>query len=544
MYKNKPILLAVLSGCLLWASWPVSPLTFLIFIAFVPLLWVENTCTRIGRFFGYAFITLLIWNSATTWWICNSTVPGGISAIIANSLIMCIPWLLFYVIKRRLGQATGYTALIVLWLSFEYIHLNWQLSWPWLTLGNVFASRPAWVQWYEYTGTSGGSLWILAVNILLFHWLTVTGQHRKVRGRPSVYILLLILIPILVSAFIEPAIPTAITGNRNIVVVQPNIDPYEKFQPGSQEGQLTLLISLSESKIDTNTSLVVWPETALNFSSGLDETRLRESQFLEPIWQFLRRHPRLKLISGIEGFRLYDILTKSTTAKRIPDTDQYYDTYNTAALLDSSGALTLYHKSKLVPGVETLPTFLRFIDTWFEQFGGTSGGYASQAERTVLTDPQSGFRIAPAICYESIYGEFLAEYIRNGANVIGIITNDGWWANTSGHKQHMQYARLRAIESRRWIVRSANTGISCFISPVGEIFDAQPWDQAAAIKRDIIPYQVLSFYVSYGDIISKSALVICGFLLLIFCYTWAVSRVKGSSSIKAPDLLHSSVKNK
>ena len=114
----------------------------------------------------------------------------------------------------------------------------------------------------------------------------------------------------------------------------------------------------------------------------------------------------------------------------------YYDSYNGSVLLDSSGALAFYHKSMLVPGVETLPWFLKFIDKWFEKFGGTTAGYAKQDERTVLNDTKHGYKIAPSICYESIYGEFMSKYVRNGANIICIITNDGWWQNTPGHKQH------------------------------------------------------------------------------------------------------------
>jgi apolipoprotein N-acyltransferase len=160
------------------------------------------------------------------------------------------------------------------------------------------------------------------------------------------------------------------------------------------------------------------------------------------------------------------------------------------------------------------------MDKYFEQFGGTTGGYARQDERTVMIAGNSGYKIAPAICYESIYGEFLTSYIKNGANIIGIITNDGWWGNTRGHKQHLNYARLRAVETRRWVLRSANTGISCFIDPNGTIIDPQGWDKEAAIKL-AIPVQAnerLTFFVITGDIISKIASVTTIILLV-----WSIS---------------------
>jgi apolipoprotein N-acyltransferase len=163
--------ISLLSGLLLWAAWPLSPLTFLIFIAFVPLLFLADVVKHRVGFFVYAFITLLTWNAATTWWIWNSTDVGAIAAIITNSLLMTLPWWCYRVFNRLYGNRTGYIALVLFWMGFEYIHLNWQLSWPWLTLGNVFASHPNWVQWYEYTGTSGGSFWILVINLLFFEVL-------------------------------------------------------------------------------------------------------------------------------------------------------------------------------------------------------------------------------------------------------------------------------------------------------------------------------------------------------------------------------------
>jgi apolipoprotein N-acyltransferase len=168
----------------------------------------------------------------------------------------------------------------------------------------------------------------------------------------------------------------------------------------------------------------------------------------------------------------------------------------------------------LVPGVETLPWFLKFLGRWFDKFGGTTAGYAKQKERTVLPE-KNGFKIAPSICYESIYGEFMSRYIRKGANIIVIITNDGWWKKTPGHKQHMHYARLRAIETRTWVVRSANTGISCFIDPNGRVINARPYNTSAAIKLAIEPGEPQTFFVRYGDLLSKIAALLSIVLLAV-----------------------------
>ena len=505
MKKLHPALLSALTGLLLYAAWPESPLTLLIFIAFIPLLWLERQGVRRARFFGWTYLSMLIWNIGATWWIWNASIPGALGAILVNSLLMCLPWLAFHLIRSRMGNNFGYASLILFWLSYEYFHLqNWGLSWPWLILGNVFATHPEWIPWYDITGTSGGSLWILLVNVLLFQWLWQLTKHHHFQKVPLTAVLGLLILPIALS-WITRSEETITPPPYNIVIAQPNIDPYEKIETGSFESQLQKLIRLSESAIDSNTALIVWPETALiGVNLGIEEDRIKEDHLLRPLWDFLRRHPHLNLFTGMESFRIFDV-RHSPTAIRFVDANKYFESYNAAAILDTGGLVQSYHKSRLVPGVETLPFFLRFLAPLFDKFGGTTGGYTGQDDRNPLTTTNSTYKITPAVCYESIYGEFLSEFSRNGADLITIITNDGWWGNTPGHLQHRDYARLRAIETGHWIVRSANTGISCVIDPHGRITQSLPWDTAGVIKTSVPPTSDLTFYSRYGDCLSKLA---------------------------------------
>jgi apolipoprotein N-acyltransferase len=497
----------------------MSPLTPLIFIAFVPLLRIESTGISKRKFLGLTYITMFSWNVATTWWIWNASVPGALSAFIANSFLMCIPWLVFSVFRRSYGERIGYGSLIIFWLCFEYLHLqDWGLSWPWLTLGNVFATHPGWVQWYEYTGTGGGSLWIMLMNVLLFKlFIELKANNYKLTIKKIIPPAVVLIIPFIISLTVvslQPATRNPQPETQNIIIVQPNIDPYEKIYTGSFESQLGKLISLSEKQIDGNTALVIWPETALFMPNGIEEDKMKTNYLLNPLWGFLQKHPNINLFTGIESYRTYE-KKQTPTAKEIPGTSFFYDGFNSSVLLDSSGAKAFYHKSMLVPGVETLPWFLKFIDKWFEKFGGTTAGYARQKDRTILTDSIHKIKIAPSICYESIYGEFMSKYVNNGANLICIITNDGWWKNTPGHKQHMSYARLRAIETRTWVARSANTGISCFIDPSGKVYESQGWDKAAAIKKPITLTSSKTFFVKNGDIIGRAAVIVTILLLLL-----------------------------
>ena len=171
-YRLRHILFVLLSGILLSAAW--GKFTFNIFFALVPLLQVEHDfrhCDvrfRKWKLFGLFYLAFLTWNFLTTWWIVNSTVFGAVMAIACNSLFMALVWLAFNGVARKVKPLYGYAALIAFWISFEFLHYNWELAWPWLALGNSLAEKPEWIQWYEYTGVFGGSLWILLANILLF----------------------------------------------------------------------------------------------------------------------------------------------------------------------------------------------------------------------------------------------------------------------------------------------------------------------------------------------------------------------------------------
>jgi apolipoprotein N-acyltransferase len=531
LQKFSNYILSVVGSLLLWAAWPTSSFTFLIFFALIPLLAVEDNVASSKKFFGYTYLHMLLWNALTTWWIYHASAVGAAMAIFLNSLIMCVPWLLAHGIKKRMGRWVGYISLIAFWLSFEFFHHRWELSWPWLTLGNAFAMQPNWVQWYSSTGTTGGSLWILLTNILAY---SIVTEYRS-NGRTKNYfvslasLLLLLIAPILVSKNILSNYVEKERFDRgavkNVVVVQPNIDPYdEKFTAGSQQEQVQKFLFLTEQKIDTNTALVVWPETAI--AVPVWEDQITTDSYYQPIWEFLKQHPRLSLLTGISSFKNYgsDKKNATATARFSKEENIYYDVFNAAVMMRPDGSYQFYHKAKLVPGVETLPSSLLWLGSVFEGFGGTSGTLGRDKERLAIPDAQHYYVAAPVICYESIYSDYITGYIRKGANLLTIMTNDGWWDNTQGHKQHMNYARLRAIETRRWIARSANTGISCFIDPVGSVHQPRLWDTVASIKMNIEPLQKQTFFVQHGDYISRIFNVASVIFFLILIFVWAKQR--------------------
>ncbi len=396
------------------------------------------------------------------------------------------------------------------------------MSWPWLTLGNALANRPAWIQWYEYTGVAGGSLAIWISNLLAYFLVRTIIQKAPLKNillhrlLPfTLYLLCLIGLSKLVNP--DSSVPAT---NNNIVIVQPNIDPYQKFEEGSATDQIKKLIQLSASAIDINTRMVIWPETAMSVVDWQDN--ILSNIYYQPIFKWAQQNPSLQIISGIETFKNYGA-QKSTPTARLTGNGKYYDAFNAAISIQHRRQLQFYNKSKLVPGVESLPNFLFFLAPLLEQFGGSTGGYGRSDKALVFADANAVYKAAPIICYESIYGEYTGEFVRNGANVLTILTNDGWWGNTPGHLQHLAYAQLRAIETRRWVVRSANTGVSAVIDERGEIIKQCGWDKAAAIKYAIPTNTKLTFYTLYGDSIYKAA---CLLTLLLIAYFWYRKWVK------------------
>lgn len=518
--KYSSLLLSFVSGLLLVSAWPVSPFTMLIFIAWVPMLFIADQEKSRIRFFLFTLFSMLIWNAGTTWWLWNSTAPGAVGAIVANSFLMSIPLWGFHIFKTKYGSNIGFVSFVVFWLSFEYMHLNWQLSWPWLTLGNVFATHPNWVQWYEFTGSSGGSLWVLLSNVFVF--LLLKKKNNISYISIMIATIVIIFLPVALSYFVHPKTDLKFKSATNVVIVQPNIDPYsEKFDVASTQGQIEKLIHLSEKNIDTNTRLVLWPETALPVAVWQDQ--VQQNLAYKPVFDFVNRHPNITLQTGIETQKNYGTEKATKTARKNEFDGSYYDALNTAIIIKANEPIQFHNKSKLVPGVETLPGFLAWLGPIFEKFGGTAGGYGHDKEVVAFKVAGNSYITAPIICFESIYGEYITEYIKKGANVLTIMTNDGWWANTAGHKQHLNYARLRAIETRKWIARSANTGISAVINSNGDIVESRPWNEAAAIKYAIPTVAGETFFVRNGELIFKLALILT-ILLLIYHFVIIIKK--------------------
>ena len=516
------LLLSLLSGLLLAASWPEHGLAPLIFIAFVPLLFLQQYLgdTRKKGMFWYAWLAFLIWNALTTWWIWYSTDVGSILAILLNSLFVAVIFYLFHQSKIRFSQnRTGFFILLFYWISWEYFHMNWELTWSWLNLGNVFASTPKWVQWYEYTGTLGGTAWVLTTNIVVYHILQAGFKNQRGRlvNANRIILILLIFVPVIVSFMIYDSYREK-DNPVEVVVVQPNSDPYSEQYDEDPMVLLRKNLALADQKVTEKTDFVVFPESTLyGGSNPIWEEHIEWSPFIRKLRDYVNRHPRISIVIGASTYRVIKEGEKRNhAARRFSNSDDYYYAYNTALLIDTTPEIQIYHKAKLTPGVENMPSWgiLKPLEKLAINLGGTVGSLGTDNKIFVFTD-EKGRKVAPVICYESVYGEFVGRAVRKGAGLIFVITNDGWWGNTPGHRQHFLFSVLRAIETRRSIARSANTGISAFINQRGDVFQKTEYWKPAVISQQINQNDKLTYYVKNGDYIARVSVFISVSLLLI-----------------------------
>jgi apolipoprotein N-acyltransferase len=542
MTQKQTYLLALLSAFLLWLAWPPIPFTApLLLIGMVPLFIALQSISKDGRpktskrIFRTAGLTFLVWNTASIYWVYNaivayndpftaflvSLIPFGLGA-----LLMTTAFWLYFRLTQVSSRKIAYLGLICFYIGMEYLHQSWDLAFPWMTLGNGFAGMHQLVQWYEYTGVYGGSLWILLSNIMAFEAYKAYKTYKGYPGiRPAIFWLALILVLTAISlkqyfSYTEKSMPV------NVVTVQPNIDPYKKLGDIPVAEQMRILTHLSDSVAQPNTEYFLWPETAVPQYS--EEETIRESREYAIMQAFISKYKNGNLVTGIETLNKYND-QRTLSAKLDANRGVYVDNFNAAIQVENSSNVQFYHKSKLVPGVEQMPfpTALAFLAPIFSELGGSVGGYGWQEEPGVFYS-QNGVGMDPVICYESIWGDWVRRSVKSGAQFIGVITNDAWWGNTSGKDQHLLYAKLRAIENRRWVVRSANTGISAFIDQRGDIKQKSKWWVATALKQDINLNSDITFYTKNGDIIA----VLASFIGLVMIFIIPVQDYRRKRQLK------------
>ena len=515
-------MLSLLSVLLLSLGWQTLS-GFTLLVGFVPLLIISHSYTGTAKDTAkvalWASLTFLLWHLTTIWWVWNAAAIGTIAGSLVGSWWCLLPFTLFHIVSKRMPKGLSYMLLITAWIACEYIFIKAPvMSFPWLTLGGGFAFDTWAVQWYEYTGILGGSMWVLLVNILLFEALKCKGVGRWVATALAVVAPLILSLVLYSKNAPEKQLYTS--GKAiNVAAIQPNVDCYEKFSGTEATQQQNLMELLKQSPVDSAT-FILMPETAI--------TATVNERFIAATWAIQGINTHLKL-SGSDAMVIAGVQSIVPYGKRrISDTNRrtkygvYYDIFNSSLGITTDPLnFPVHHKGKLVIGVESLPAWFREGGLFEVDLGGVSGqlGIGDSAKPF----EHNGAKIAPAICYEALYGDYMGEFVRNGAQLFGVISNDGWWGDTLGYKYLFAYCRLRAIEHRRDIVRSANTGISGFINSRGDVLQSLGWDERGVISHTLRLNDRQTFYTRYGDYMGRLSLYIA---LLCLLYTVAVSAKK------------------
>lgn len=593
--RTRPYPMVVLSGIMLVLAFPPFPFSFLAYVAFVPLLLVmdhtpdrvfedrflaapkgivitlsrlilwpflaiaallqkkpvpkfdryrRKSISRYAQIFRYAYVAFLIWNIGCCYWLMLtalgvsgsekiSALSAGLTANLLNPVLMSIPIYLFARLRRTDKSFWMSLSFIFFWLAFEWLHFHWELSWSWLTLGHSQTMYPSFIQYIEYTGVLGISAHILLVNVMVYQvvraWVLVNHRDAVMKGIATVALLVLPFIMDLILTnenrdILKPS------GSIAVRLIQPNIDPYEKFGGNNKEQIASFVELMTRPGIDS-IDLAILPETAI--PRAVWHRELRTDKLLQPLWKVIQEDS-VSLLTGLSEIRRIDPQRDKVpaSARKLGNSRYLYEVYNAAAMLRPEGEPQTFQKGKLVPMVERVPylEYFSFLKNLNIDLGGSFGNYGKPPEMKPLEGPE-GAQLASLVCYESEYGDYIRPLFHKGANLITVVTNDGWWnfdnstnqrSGSSGHIQHAHMSVLRAIENRREVARAANTGISLFVDAKGNILQPSEYWVQATVDRRCNLYSGETFYMKYGDYLGIIALIIS---TIVIGYTFIMRRI-------------------
>lgn len=505
--------LAALSGVLLGFSFPPFPLGLLAWVGLVPLLLVLNALPRPRGGLRFIYAAMLVFHLITLNWTGDYVQANDVYMMIAGAVTMILhpffyvlPLGGYLVLRRHLGEQVALTALPFLWVGYEYTHTLSEWSFPWLTIGNSQSYEIARIQYIEWTGIFGVSFWVVVLNVLVYYIVRALLERNALRSRavviPAVALVVLAILPSIHGWLVLRFSGNDGTVRRDSVtvgIIQANVDPWEKW---TRSGYVTVDMymdmtqALVESVASAKPDIVLWPETALPFDvlNPANRELLSSLRHETGVWD-------VSVLTGLPHRVAYaDSAAAPRSARRDKLTGERYDWFNSAALIQSGGEpLEWYGKMKMVPFAERVPyaEAMTFVD--FLRWDVGVGGWQIGPDTTVFVDRRTGARFNTLICYESTYPGFVTAFVRRGAEFITLITIDSWWDHMSGAYQHQQISVFRAIENRRWLVRCAVGGISCFIDPFGRVYDATDLFTIRALSRRIERRQDLTFYTQHGD---------------------------------------------
>ncbi len=500
-FPPAPLLLAsIFSGVLLALAFPPVSVGVLSFFSLVPLVVTLYRGTyRHGDFFKAGYLFGVTFFLAHLWWIVRLVPAASITMpwLMGPALVALVAYLavypaLFFLLLRVIVRGDRHLLWLVgppLWALLEWIRSNGELGFPWAAIGYSFARIPVLLQGASYLGITGVGAFIILINMVLSSSLLTRNIKTK-----SIWIAASMVLLMLAHVFGRHEID-GFDGRTHgaefrVAVVQPDVDLAVKWDPAFTDSTFRLIDRLSHQAARSNPGLIVFPETSA-------PVYLRHNLKYRMIMERLAANLGVGVFIGFLDGR-YD--GPGGTLR----------VYNSAGLIFADGGgIQVYDKMHLLPFGEAIPFAWKFpalakVD--FGQANFTPGPPVDPIESPVG-------RLAPLVCFESIFPGLSRRFTRLGADVIVNVTNDGWFGDTPGPYQHNDMAILRAVENHRFLVRSANTGISMFVDPVGRVKTAMGTNREGVLVDRIFHVDETTFYTRHGDgplLISSLLAVVCG----------------------------------
>ncbi len=550
---------ATISGVLLALSFPPNPLPFLAFVGLVPLLYILHRYDlSITHRYVIIYVTFFVYHTGSLWWISSWSrdtdiflLISGLALDFLHPFFFFFPFLFYFWLAAKIGKTRSLLIFPLIFVWFEWMHSLGDIGFPWLTLGNTQILNLYWIQFIDITGIWGASFIILYINIftvLLLSDYIESGTKQihqfilQSRKAPFYIILvsLLFILPFFYSFFAlqkyDYQSNLLKNKNINIAVIQPNINPWKKWE-ASAVHQLEILLKTSDSMLatDPRINLFVFPETAIPMLYN-------EFNTLQDI-SVLQNWCNQRNVSILTGFSEFYFIPKNEipppTSKQLSsDPQQFYKTFNSSILISPNfnyrpgDKVKSYCKSKLTPFGEQIPfqeafPLLSKFALW--SVGISSWNIGEGADILETNIKNLSVRIGNIICIESIYPNFVRDFVGANANIFTVITNDGWYDHTVGPRQHYLLACIRAIENRKYIARSANTGVTGFISPLGISLKEVPQYTATGTNLLLPLLDEVTIYSKYGDWLPLFSFLIF-FIISIFEFVKIIKKLFAKQS--------------
>ena len=459
--------LALVSAALLILIFPGFHYVYLAPIALTPLLIAAAHEARPLRRFLVGWAAGAVYWFGVCYWIeYTLTVYGGLGSVagwavftlfaVTKGLHMAFFTLLAGILLRRWWAVPVVAAS---WVAVEVTHGF--LGFQWLTLGNAGIDMGVPLRLAPITGVWG---------ISFVFAMMATALALALLQRPRLELLWLLLLPFIVFL---PPLPAALRGRDQALLVQPNISQTEQWTTDSLYQTVDSLAELTERsaliEASAPPSLVFWPEVPAPFYY-YEDNRFRQTM------DNLARTIHANLVIGV-----------------VAHTDDGRP-LNSAVVISSAGApVSRYDKVNLVPFGEFVPWPFGFANKISTEVGDFAAG------RRVVVSPVDGHQIGGFICYESVFPNFVRKFAAGGAEVLYNISNDGWFGKSAARQQHLTIVRMRAAENRRWILRSANDGITGTIDPAGRLRGTLPLYTQATSYTGFTYIAEQTFYTRLGD---------------------------------------------